>query len=933
MNATKYEISTGEELIDLLNDSLRNRNDFKGDSIIILSDLDLTKYSTIPKFNGFFDGKGHTIRNQKGPLFTMLDDCGIITNVTWGNSCSINSSNQGIAAKICKGLISNCINYGSFSQNSSKNIDIVVGGFCSQLNGGIISDSHNFNSCFTGTFVDNTLTITVGGICAESSNGAIIINCSNNAKLRHYPMTKLIAGGIVGIAANTKIINCSNNELVLSNIEDITSLTSSQIDIKVGGICGLARNCEINHCLNDYLIQTNTGYSAGIVAIATDTDIRDCINRGKINNTDSYYYSNSAGIVCDIENNETKDFLNCVNFGEIISYTENAIATGAGVSSNISNANIGMVANFGSVDVMARGTLARTFKYNNYNANNSHIIEDSSDFTKWNEQININYKYLLSNWDLTNPEDPVLQPSLWFGAKSFSNCGQTSIEIFAADFSQKFNIELINMNEEIVAAHNNVSSRITFTNLTPGNNYIAKVRNSSLPLVSDNFTEAYVHMDIPEVTILFNNIDFESCDYNVLWHTSGLCINSINLSIYEKDSNKLHSYITETKGSLNDLLENTTYVAHPKITTVINGEQNIIEFPTTDLRTSEYSPMFNIQSSSNNASVECTNFHLLRDRQIGFSLNDSIYLLQDYELIELQNLDYGTDYSLIPIVKRNNTTTSYQPINFTTELDGYFSPISISRNGAIILATVYKGQDPNATRYNYSEYYIEYRNISDDINIKSKTERVYIVDHRNLTACYIPFSSDNIIQYRAYSKSDYYYSNNYYHSWYIVNQDDAFDEVVIPHFFNCRCYKYNDGEKFYISCLPIRGDEEILEWGIAYKYVKSASFSETKSNLSSGNISIETSKFVPNLEYRVKFYGKTQNKTYYSQEYSYQNHELSLVEGTDDSGVIDINNDSPSAKPIYYYNIMGNKSMQPFEGINIVIFDDGHREKLIIRNK
>lgn len=738
-------------------------------------------------------------------------------------------------------------------------------------------------------------------------------------------MTQLIAGGIVGIASNTKIINCSNNELVLCNIEDITSLTSSQIDVKIGGICGLASNCEINHCLNDYLIQTNTGYSAGIVAIATDTDIKDCVNNGKINNIDSYYYSNSAGIVCSIKNSELRDFLNCVNFGEIISYTKNAIATGAGISSNISNAIVGMSSNFGSVDVMARGTMSSSFKYTNYSHENCNIIEDSSDLEKWNEFIKANYNYELSTWDLTNPDEPQLQPSLWFDARAFSNCGQTSIYIFSADPMQQYQVELFNNEGYIIRTHTDIFNHTYFTNLTPNENYTAKIKNKFIPDSYPFYVDASVHLDSPNFSILLDNIDYEACDYIVLWDIKGLSIENAEISVFDKSTESICQQIEQTKGSMSDLLENTTYVIKPSITTT----HSKIEFTPTEFATAEFIPEFEITPTMDKATLRCTNYMSLNDRSLGFIFNDSIYSFKEDENIELCNLSYNTHYSIIPIVIRDKITTNYQELDFITELDGYFKPISLSRNGAIVVATVYNGQVPDYYNTYYQNFYIEYRNISDPTDIRSNYETVYVVDSKNLIAAYLPFTSDDIIQYRVYSK----HNNEYhYHSWYIVDRNEAFDEIVEPHFFDCRSII---NTSHYISCQPIKGDEEIIEWGIAYKYEKSTGFSETSLKLSSvgGTIYMQTEKFVPNLTYLIKFYGRTKEKTYYSQTYSYVNYILSPVEDNPESSVDIINIDTTKSKPLYYYNMFGLQSKQPFRGINIVVFEDGHKEKMIINDE
>lgn len=931
----KYEINSGDEFIKLINDSTLNKNKFEGDSIILKSDIDLSGYSAIDSFNGYLNGNGFSISNQNGPLFKLIDSNGIVRNINWDENCSISDSYQGIAAETCKGLIADCHSNASFSRTSSKNIDIVVGGFCAYLDGGIISNCHNFSSSTTGTFIDKNLTITVGAICAESSNGSTIINCSNNAKLRHYPLTKLIAGGIVGISTNTKIINCSNNELVLCNIEDITSLTSSQINVKVGGICGIAKNCEINHCINDYLIQSNTGYCAGIIATATDCDIINCVNKGKINNIDSYFYSNSAGIVCDIQNTELRDFLNCANFGEIISHTKNAIATGAGISNYISKSTIGMCANFGSVDVMARGTLSSYFNYNNYNSTDCDIIESSSDFKQWNEFIEANYKHKLSSWDLTDPNSPSLNSSLWFCAKSFSNCTQSSINIFSADPKQLYKIEFFDDKGSILSIFYGVTHLATINNLYPNNEYSVKITNSKINDFTNNSISTTAKTSTPKIAVNFSNIGYEYCNYDIDYNLKGLYVENTIMELV--NGNETIRISTDSiNGQVTGMLEKTKYDVTPIVYAKIGWEEKSFTFANIELCTQEFIPQLEVVPNATTANVTFQNNCNLRNRDICFRINDSTYIFNNSEYIEISNLAYNTDYQITPLVIRDNIETEYSNIIFTTKLDDYFEPISISKNGVMICGTVYTGKINGRDAATYA---VEYRNISSTIDTKSNATQCRIIDNRNLAVCYIPFDTDDLIQYRFYSipigtsfpgRAD----NSAYHAWYIANRNEAFDDIVEPHFFDCHSIMHLT--KHYIHCLPISGDEEIIEWGIAYKYENYPTFNESKLNLKSGvvgyGIELDDGVLVPSLKYIIKFYGKTKDKTYYSQAYSYQNHELTPVEYNSDSAVDIINMDLNQKKPLYYYNLQGIKSERPFKGINIVVFEDGHTEKVIIQN-
>ena len=894
----KYEIWSGDEFISLMNDSTLNMYGFEGDTIYFKSDIDLKGYSASINFNGTLNGNGFSITNQTGPLFNSINHNGIVKNLIWKGGCSISESGQGIVAKICSGVIADCSTYASFSWNSLKDKDIIVGGFCAYLQNGIIYNCHNFYPCTTGTF-DKNLIITVGGICAESIGGSII-NCSNEAKLRHYPNAKLIAGGIVGSTANTNIVNCSNNELVLCNIEDITSLFSSQIDIKIGGICGIARNCEFNHCLNNYLLQTNTGFIAGIVATAQNCDIKDCINRGKVNNIDSYFYSNSAGIVCDLTNDNNRECLNCANFGEVISYTKNAIAVGAGIAAHISNTTIGMCANFANVDVMARGTLASTFKYDNYDSENCNVIESSSDFQLWNKFIDANYNYKLSHWVFKDENNPSLSAPLWFCARAFPNCTQISASIFSANPELRYKVELIDSTEHLLQYHENVLHLTTFSNLHPNENYAIKIitDNPNSPILISTKTAA------PELKLDFCKIGYEDCEYSVNYKFKGFAEQKIVIDIEgagEKYSISPNTY----SGTFKELLENTKYVASPSVFIKMGNEFKQFTFSPIEFCTLEFVPKLEVTPEVFEAEVLCENFCNLKNRSICFDFNDSTYVFNSKNTISIDSLTYQTDYKITPIIMRGENMTEYPSIDFTTKLEAFFRPLSMSSHGAIICGTTLAGDKVPGYTSHYSNFKVEYRNISSGSEIRSKEEKSYIIDNRKLSAAYIPFDTDDIIQYRFVS---YYGSKAYYHNWYVLDRNTAFDSIVIPHFFNCQYIESNNR----IQCIPIRGDEEIIEWGIAYKVETYPDFTETKLQLGvyrNGVITFIDNFFVPSLTYLIKFYGKTKDKTYYSQTYSLENHVLSPVkdDSTGDVNLVylDTSGEIDYTVPYQVYNICG----------------------------
>lgn len=201
------------------------------------------------KFNGHFDGKGHTIElNIPGGdyyegLFGWIDKAGTVTNVNVTGTIHGIIYIGGIAGKN-EGIISNCKSNITITGNAE------IGGIC-----GINTSSDGTKGIIVNCYSSGTISgeNNLGGICGSSTNGKII-NSSSNVDLTGDDQI----GGIAG-ANGGEITNCFY-------YGDIVIVPAS------GVICGHNGNGNVNMCFYD-----NDKYPV------SDTAVRN-IDEGTSNN-------------------------------------------------------------------------------------------------------------------------------------------------------------------------------------------------------------------------------------------------------------------------------------------------------------------------------------------------------------------------------------------------------------------------------------------------------------------------------------------------------------------------------------------------------------------------------------------------------------------------------------------------------------------------
>ena len=237
-------------------------------------------FSTIPVFNGIFDGNGHRISE-----YSYSGD-GYVT---------------GLFRYIGKdGVVKDLELFGDITAVDDKQI---TGGFCG-INQGVIR-----NCTFEGKIKGKT---TTGALAAINEVTGLISFCKNEGKVTGYYYTGGIAGKNYGTISDSENEGSLNNSVEWVNEEDemstgaklLESLREGNMDenplvntgTDTGGIAGLSKG-SIIRCKNSGTVgYEHTGYNTGGIAGRQSGIIAMCENEGRI-----YGRKDIGGIVGQME--------------------------------------------------------------------------------------------------------------------------------------------------------------------------------------------------------------------------------------------------------------------------------------------------------------------------------------------------------------------------------------------------------------------------------------------------------------------------------------------------------------------------------------------------------------------------------------------------------------------------------------------------------
>ena len=250
-------ISTAEDLVAFRN-SVNAGNNYNGKYVVLNNDIDLstvcseTLGSWTPigtdtnKFEGTFNGNGHTISNlyinsntnQYTGLFGFAENA-TIKNLVMENINILNSytDNPNAGGVLTRGDTCNIINCGIKSGTISSNINngnsnICIGSIAGRLYSSMISNCYNTATIYGQNQSTTKNETKLGGICGYEKDTSFL-NCYNTGNISSQGKTA-IAGGIIGQGTNI-----SDTSIKITNCYNIGNLTLNGSDLSYeGGIIG-----------------------------------------------------------------------------------------------------------------------------------------------------------------------------------------------------------------------------------------------------------------------------------------------------------------------------------------------------------------------------------------------------------------------------------------------------------------------------------------------------------------------------------------------------------------------------------------------------------------------------------------------------------------------------------------------------------------------
>ncbi len=255
-NGTEYQITDSESLMQFY--VMCVQGTFTYSKALLMNDVTLEGYewTSIPTFEGIFDGQGYKISGLTAPMFDIVR--GTIRNLKLDANVS-----EGLSANVGRGLLVNRF------IGTMDNVEV---------SGSITATS------------SNTDWAAVGGVIGKVYGSSTITNVVNKAAVSGLGTKRLYLGGILG---STRYDNGSNLEVVINNCHNEGTITSTEGGSNrraMGGIMGGAftsTRIEVYSCSNSGAINCNSKTSDLHIGGITGTSsaplyIKDFVNNGPI---------------------------------------------------------------------------------------------------------------------------------------------------------------------------------------------------------------------------------------------------------------------------------------------------------------------------------------------------------------------------------------------------------------------------------------------------------------------------------------------------------------------------------------------------------------------------------------------------------------------------------------------------------------------------
>lgn len=267
-----YKISSPEDMIELMETSGENGNDYQGQYFVMTQDIDMaevTDFASIGTryhpFKGNFDGNDFEIQN----LVVLRG--------------GVNNNDIALFGGMLNGTVENVHITGASYFQGNKYVGSIIG----------FARSTIVRNCSSSAaVVGNTdESIFIGGLIGHAYS-CVILNCYNTGMITATGAEAQNVGGLIGNLTNgSTLVSCYNLGLVFG--------TSN-----VGGVCGkVEHNDLIMKCYNKGIVTGLEQHAGGIIGYAVKQagargSVSECYNAGNITGKD--YVGGLAGFAANL---------------------------------------------------------------------------------------------------------------------------------------------------------------------------------------------------------------------------------------------------------------------------------------------------------------------------------------------------------------------------------------------------------------------------------------------------------------------------------------------------------------------------------------------------------------------------------------------------------------------------------------------------------
>ena len=851
-----YEIGSSSELEGLAYVCNTLGDLFENDTIALTANIDWGNTQTISKFAGYLEGNNHTISNIDKSMFDTIMSQSTIAGLKTEGYIKTYDFECGIYAIVCEGSLINCANYANLKVSNSSTYSF-VGAFCARLNRGNIVNCQNY-----GSVVDEinatkfSYVQRCGGVVGQANQAQIIHTC-NYGQVTASSFCFVSCGGIVGDLQSGLIWDCKNYGKINSTIYP-SSTPSSNMAQSTGGIVGLAQGWKpsrIDACINVGDVTSNCYMVAGIVGIAQDVNVFNCVNYGYIHSTEYYYFGCANGI-CSWFQGDKMYFVNCVNQGNIYAETNGYIATAGGTCALLEGSIIANLLSTGTVDAYAMNG-GSSFKVPNYGIESDVTIDNTvSSIAEMNLYVQTqpytDKGFSLLPW---KAEGDSISLGHVLSGYVVPSCGEASLYYyFSEDIEQSYTLHLQSAEEQMDTTI--YEDKIYMAGLKPNTEYTYRLQADyfyeTLPLTGTFQTDPIDFQT--EIEVLPDS----KRKVKTVVNAGGLKYTEIGYLYKENTSNTWTQLVL--KDSFATVFEAQLYTQSLLVKPYVITRWGKIEGNPTALTIDKITPQLTISDVTlTSVRIRCENDSLFKEYEWGLILynteeeNDSVVKPNTNDgIFNFQNLKAGGIYSIWYYLNTPNGIVKDHLDDCQLSTFEMHEPLYISST-AFALKVDYVG-----SKTEMSLLYIEYRDLYE--SPQSYSNYAYAQECENEYYFTIAFTESGLTQYRLIL------NGAVYTDWMIVDNQSTNCTYVPVLFTNIAFYKQEYTN--FISCKKLLGELPEIEVGFEYKF----DFQESYYSIALGynvDLSVELNNLVAGYTYEGRFYSKSVDTTFYSETFKF----------------------------------------------------------------